>query len=89
VHAPLGMNKLPVAQRAQILAIIGDRRPPSPLDRIQPDHWLDEYTVDLMNLLHVLGRLVALEPRQADLLERICASPLAPQATPDVARLPE
>jgi hypothetical protein len=38
-----------------------------------------------MNLLHVLGRLVALEPRQADLLERICAAPLAPQATRDVA----
>jgi hypothetical protein len=56
--------------------IIGDRRPPSPLDRIQPEHWLDEYTVDLMNLLHVLGRLVALEPGQAELLERICAGPL-------------
>ena len=25
-----------------------------------------------MNVLHVLGRLVALEPRQADLLSRIC-----------------
>ncbi len=56
--------------------IIGDRRPPSPLDRIQPDHWLAEYTTDLMDLLHVLGRLVALEPRQADLLERLCAGPL-------------
>jgi Type ISP C-terminal specificity domain/NMT1/THI5 like len=65
--------------------IIGDRRPPSPLDKIQPDHWLDEYTVDLMNLLHVLGRLVALETAQADLLERICAAPLAPLGTPDVA----
>ncbi len=60
--------------------IIGDRRPPSPLDRIQPDHWLDDYTVDLMNLLHVLGRLVRLEPSQADLLERICAAPLLPMA---------
>lgn len=56
--------------------IIGDRRPPSPLDRIQPDHWLAEYTSDLIDLLHVLGRLVLLEPRQADLLERICAGPL-------------
>ena len=27
--------------------IIGDRRPPSPLDNIQPDHWLPEYTSDL------------------------------------------
>lgn len=63
-------------RRDRTRPLIGDRRPPSPLDRIQPDHWLDEYTVDLMNLLHVLGRLVALEPAQADLLERICAAPL-------------
>lgn len=52
--------------------IIGDRRPPSPLDLIQPDHWLPEYTSDLLDLLHVLGRLIALEPKQTDLLQRIC-----------------
>ena len=52
--------------------IIGDRRPPSPLEKIQPEGWLAEYTTELMNVLHVLGRLVALEPRQADLLNRIC-----------------
>ncbi len=73
-------------KRDRTRPIIGDRRPPSPLDRIQPEHWLDEYTQDLMNLLHVLCRLVALEPRQADLLERVCAGPLLPQATPDVAK---
>jgi hypothetical protein len=56
--------------------IIGDRRPPSPLDKIQPDHWLAGYTTDLMNLLHVLGRLVRLEPAQADLLHRILDKPL-------------
>jgi len=56
--------------------IIGDRRPPSPLDQIQPDHWLPEYTSDLLDLLNVLGRLIALEPKQADLLERICDGPL-------------
>jgi hypothetical protein len=56
--------------------IIGDRRPPSPLDLIQPDHWLPEYTSDLLDLLNVLGRLIALEPRQADLLSRICDNPL-------------
>ena len=44
--------------------IIGDRRPPSPLDSIQPDHWLPEYTTDLIDLLNVLGRLIALEPRR-------------------------
>jgi hypothetical protein len=56
--------------------IIGDRRPPSPLDSIQPESWLPEYTTDLLDLLHVLGRLIALEPAQADLLNRICAGPL-------------
>lgn len=55
---------------------IGDRRPPSPLDGIQPDHWLHEYTSDLIDLLNVLGRVVALEPRQADLMERILAAEL-------------
>jgi hypothetical protein len=56
--------------------IIGNRRPPSPLDQVQPDHWLPEYTNDLLDLLHVLGRLVAIEPAQADLLDRICSRKL-------------
>ncbi|MFY9823260.1 MAG: type ISP restriction/modification enzyme [Thermoanaerobaculia bacterium] len=51
--------------------IIGDRRQPSKLGDIQPDHWLAEYTTELLNVLNVLGRLVALEPSQADLLEQI------------------
>lgn len=55
--------------------IIGDRRPPSPLGDIQPEGWLAEYTTELLNVLHVLGRLVALEPRLADLLDRICHGP--------------
>ncbi|MDQ6436526.1 type ISP restriction/modification enzyme [Mesorhizobium sp. LHD-90] len=55
---------------------IGDKRPPSPLDRIQPDHWLHEYTTDLIDLLNVLGGVVALEPRQAALLERILEAEL-------------
>ena len=56
--------------------IIGDRRPPSPLDSVQPEGWLAEYTTDLLDLLHVLGRLIMLEFAQADLLSRICAHPL-------------
>ena len=52
--------------------VIGDRRPPSALEGIQPDGWLAEYTTELMNVLHVLGRLVALEPRQTALLSRVC-----------------
>ncbi|MGL4440127.1 MAG: type ISP restriction/modification enzyme [Bosea sp. (in: a-proteobacteria)] len=78
-------------RRDRTRPIIGDRRPPSPLDKIQPDHWLDDYTTDLMNLLHVLGRLVALEPAQADLLERICAAPLlaSPFAANSAAAQPD
>jgi hypothetical protein len=63
-------------RRDRTRPVIGDRRPPSPLDAIQPDHWLSEYTTDLMNLLHVLGRLVLLEPAQAALLDEILAQPL-------------
>jgi hypothetical protein len=75
-----GMNVLrqwfSYRRRDRSRPIIGDRRPPSPLDQIQPDHWLPEYTSDLLDLLNVLGRLIALEPRQADLLERVCAGKL-------------
>jgi len=55
--------------------IIGDRRPPSKLGDIQPDHWLAEYTTELLNVLHVLALLVELEPAQAKLLEAICGGP--------------
>jgi Type ISP C-terminal specificity domain len=61
--------------------IIGDRRLPSPLDQIQPEHWHYEYTSELIDLLHVLGRLVALEPRQAQLLDEIIAGPLIDNIT--------
>lgn len=63
-------------KRDRTKPIIGDRRPPSPLDAIQPEGWLPEYTTDLMNLLHVLGRLVRLEPLQAALLSKILDNPL-------------
>lgn len=59
--------------------VIGDRRN-SDLGKIQPDHWLAEYTTELLNLLHVLGRLVALHPAQADLLARICEAETIPAA---------
>jgi hypothetical protein len=51
---------------------MGDKRPPSPLQAIQPDYWLPEYTTDLMNLLNVLTLLVDLEPEQARLLDKVC-----------------
>ena len=61
--------------------IIGDRRPPSPLSDIQPDHWLAEYTSDLIDLLNVLAWLVKLEPKQAALLEEILADRLLDHQT--------
>lgn len=53
--------------------ILGDRRPPSKLAFIQPNYWLPEYTTELINVLNVIGRLVELEPAQADLLEQVCS----------------
>src|SRR5580692_5145293 len=70
-------------RRDRTKPLIGDKRPPSPLEKIQPDGWLAEYTEDLLYLLNVLGRVIALEPRQADLLDRIVAGPVVPVAAPD------
>ena len=56
--------------------ILGDRRKPSQLSDIQPDHWLADYTSDLLDLLNVLSRLVTLEPQQSALLDEILAAPL-------------
>ncbi len=55
---------------------MGDKRPPSRLEEIKPTDWLAEYTTELLALLRVLTRLVALEPKQADLLKRIVDGPL-------------
>ena len=79
-----GMNVLrqwfSYRKRDRSRPIIGDRRKPSPLGNIQPEHWPHEYTSDLIDLLHVLGRLVALEPQQAALLEAILAGDLEDHA---------
>ena len=52
--------------------IIGNRRPPSELDKVRIESWPVEYTTELMNVIHVLGRLVDLESSQSDLLDRVC-----------------
>ncbi len=52
---------------------MGDKRPPSELCKIQPESWLAEYTTELLNVIHVLGRLVELEADQQQLLDRICS----------------
>jgi len=57
--------------------IIGaEKRAPSELMKTRPDHWLPEYTSELINVLNVLALLTELEPAQADLLERIEDGPL-------------
>lgn len=53
--------------------VMGDRRPPSPLEKIQSEKWLSEYTTELLNILNVLGRLIALEPVQKALLDDVCS----------------
>jgi hypothetical protein len=72
-----GMNVLrqwfSYRKRDRSRPIIGDRRKPSPLGDIQPEHWPHEYTSDLIDLLNVLGRLVLLEPQQAALLDEVLA----------------
>ena len=55
--------------------------PPSPLDRIQPEHWLPEYTTDLLDLLNVLGRLNASPP--PDQVETALRLNEAPRADTD------
>jgi hypothetical protein len=60
--------------------LIGDRRAPSPLGNIRPNHWLAEYTTELLDVLNVLGSLVELEPQQAALMEKICTGPLITEA---------
>ena len=71
-------GKLVLTQR------FGDRRPPSPLGDVQPPVSLSDYTTELLNVLNVLGRLVQLEPRQANLLARVCATPAVPASTPQI-----
>lgn len=48
----------------------------SALDHIIATTWTPAMTTELLELINVLGRCVELEPRQADLLDRIMAGPL-------------
>ena len=55
--------------------IDGDCQASSKLDETQPDHWLADYTTELLNVLNLLALLVEMEPDQAKLLEAICDGP--------------
>lgn len=54
---------------------MGDRRD-SRLETIRPERWPSVYTTELLELLHVLAEVVALEPEQAALLDEVVAGPL-------------
>jgi hypothetical protein len=58
---------------------MGDKRPPSPLQDIQPEHWPAEYTSDLLDLLNILTLLVEMEPEQTKLLADVCGGELISQ----------
>ena len=58
-----------------VQAADGRQAPAFKAKRIQPTIWPAEYTTELLALLRVLTRLVALEPHQADLLSRIVDGP--------------
>lgn len=48
----------------------------SELDRERPEHWEHDWSRELVEVLAVLRHLTALESQQAELLDRILASPL-------------
>ena len=48
----------------------------SSLDDINANHWPSRYTTCFLELLNVLEMCIDLEPRQTDLLARICDGPL-------------
>jgi hypothetical protein len=52
------------------------RQNASPLDAIRPQQWTFEFTAELLNLLWILERTLAVYPRQAALLDKVLRSPL-------------
>ena len=64
----------------------------SPLDDIHPESWTAEFTEELLGLLWVLERTIAMQPHLAELLAKVCAGPTFPAsdlpAVPDAMRKP-
>ncbi|GIF48194.1 hypothetical protein Afe04nite_27330 [Asanoa ferruginea] len=57
------------------------RRRSSPLDDDNAPSWAPNLTDELLEIITVLHQPVALEPRQDDLLDRICRGPLISTTT--------
>jgi hypothetical protein len=51
-------------------------RSSNPLDNVRLDHWPDEWNDELLDLLRVLSLTLDIQPKQADLLDRVCSAPL-------------
>ena len=64
-----------LSPQGPLQAADGRQAPAVEARKIQPNKWLPEYTTELLALLRVLTRLVALEPKQAELLNRIVEGP--------------
>ncbi|MDW8051564.1 MAG: type ISP restriction/modification enzyme [Armatimonadota bacterium] len=54
----------------------GGGKKSSPLDALRPERWTLAFNTELLELLWVIEHTLAVYPRQAELLERILASPL-------------
>jgi hypothetical protein len=60
-------------------------RSSSPLDRIRPESWLDDWTTELLEVVSVLQSTIELLPRGISLLDEILAGQLiSPSALPPV-----
>ena len=57
-----------------------DGRRSSPLDDVVPQTWEPAWTTELLEVLNVLALLVALEPEQKSLLDRVLSGPLSSTA---------
>jgi hypothetical protein len=75
-ETPLVRQWFSYRKRDRSRPIVGDRRPPSDLNKIQADTWLPEYTTELLNVLNVIGLLLRLGPEQERLLDQIEKGPL-------------
>lgn len=66
----------------------------TPLDRIRPLVWEDEWNDDLLDLLHMLTRSVDLSTQQDELLQRVLEGPMfiasqLPQPAPEERSVPK
>ena len=52
----------------------GSGKKSSPLDDIRPERWTDQFTTELLDLLHVLEATLKIYPEQCRLLDEVLAA---------------